>query len=310
MISVIVPIYNAEQYLRTCVESICGQTYHDLEIILVNDGSTDHSLDICNALAEKDNRIEVIHKQNSGPSESRNMGLDIAKGEYIAFVDSDDCMHPRMLEILLSALIDTDSDIAMCDFQYADNQYAKLQERENSDIKIYKEDEMFELLWSENVKIVVQWNKLYKKKIFSDLRFPVGKINEDTYIAHRQLNHCKQLVYVDQKLYVYVQRPGSIMATMSRKRINDTIEAYEDRIRFFLERNRYKEAERTKKSMLDDLLYFAEQQYKNKQYNILKYTKKRFRSCYRRYWKNAIAKEYVLFYINCKWYMSYKKVSM
>ena len=175
MISVIVPIYNAEQYLSTCVESICGQTYHDLEIILVNDGSTDRSLDICNDLAQKDRRIQVIHKQNSGPSESRNMGLDIAKGEYIAFVDSDDCMHPRMLEILLNALIDTGSDIAMCDFQYADNQHVKLQERENSDIKIYKEDEMFELLWRENVKIVVQWNKLYKKKIFSDLRFPVGK---------------------------------------------------------------------------------------------------------------------------------------
>lgn len=308
MISVIVPIYNAEQYLSNCVESICRQTYRDLEIILIDDGSTDHSLDICNALAKKDSRIQVIHKQNSGPSESRNMGLDTARGEYISFVDSDDYAHPQMLETLLKALINTDSDIAMCDFQYADKQHDEIQLKADPQVKIYREDEMFELLWSENVKIVVQWNKLYKRKIFSDLRFPVGKINEDTYIAHRQLNHCNQLVYIDQKLYIYVQHSGSIMATMSCKRINDTIEAYEDRIRFFIERGRNKEAERTRKSLLDDLLYFAEQQYKNKQLEILKYTQKRFRSCYRQYWLHAIEKKYILFYLSFKWYMSYKKL--
>jgi glycosyltransferase involved in cell wall biosynthesis len=309
MISVIVPVYNVENYIRKCVDSICNQTYKDLEIILVDDGSTDKSGKICDECKAKDNRIKVIHKENSGPSEARNMGLDIAKGEYISFIDSDDYICADMLEILLDSLNRTSSDIAMCDFAcvYDGNEVQQSHDGKVVE-KVYENDKMFDLLWDDNVRIVIQCNKLYMKKIFEKLRFPVGKINEDTYIAHRQMENCKRLVYVDKKLYYYRQHGGSIMSIVTEKRVNDTIDAYYDRINFFIGKDLQAYAERTKKSLIDDLLYFSEKQYVSKDCKIIKYINNRYRKLYLKYWKLLKEKKYLLFFIDYRLYMRYKRL--
>lgn len=234
-ISIIVPVYNVEQYLENCINSILNQTFKNYELILVNDGSTDNSGNICDRYKQKDSRIKVIHKKNEGLSSARNTGLDIACGKYIGFVDSDDSIHPRMYEILYELIKKYKADISCCNYK---NIY-------NLVVKSHKELELTEIVEMNNIeainnlsnkdmgiKLVLAWNKLYKKNIFDNLRYGVGRIHEDSFIAHKILYKCKKIVYTNNKLYYYLQRQNSITSTFSYKKNVDYILAQSERMKF------------------------------------------------------------------------------
>lgn len=242
LISVIVPIYHVEQYLRRCIDSIIGQTYKNLEIILVDDGSDDGCPAICDEYARKDNRIVVIHKDNGGLSDARNVGIDIAKGEYLAFVDSDDYIHRDMYRILMKELIKSDSDVSMSTYKYVYD--GKPDEQDIT----YEEDYSIETMsgiqaqysyYSDDKKLelTVAWNKLYKKELFSDLRYPKGKIFEDEFTTYKALYRSKKVCYVNLPLYYYLQRNNSIIGLMHGQRDSKVVEAYLQRVGFYRENN-------------------------------------------------------------------------
>lgn len=242
LISVIVPIYHVEQYLRRCIDSIIGQTYKNLEIILVDDGSDDGCPAICDEYARKDNRIVVIHKDNGGLSDARNVGIDIAKGEYLAFVDSDDYIHRDMYRILMKELIKSDSDVSMSTYKYVYD--GKLDEQDIT----YEEDYSIETMsgiqaqysyYSDDKKLelTVAWNKLYKKELFSDLRYPKGKIFEDEFTTYKALYRSKNICLVNLPLYYYLQRNDSIIGVMNGKRNAKVVDGYLQRIEFYNKEN-------------------------------------------------------------------------
>lgn len=219
MISVIVPIYNVEEYLPTCIESILNQTYKDLEIILVDDGSTDKSGEICNGYAKQDNRCIVIHQSNKGLSEARNVGLDYAKGEYISFIDGDDYIHPQMLEILYEALQKGDYDFSMVTFRQVE-QYKKenfIASINNNNTFIVNGLNIMRRLYNINDPILkrseinfqVVWNKLYKKNLINGLRFK-QTASEDTEFNNKIYLKTNSAILVNLPLYYWVQRPSSI----------------------------------------------------------------------------------------------------
>lgn len=235
LISIIVPIYKVEEYLDRCVESIVNQTYENLEIILVDDGSPDRCGSMCDEWAEKDSRIKVIHKKNGGLSDARNAGLDIAAGAYIAFVDSDDWIHSNYIKILYTSLIENNADVSACDIDIVDD---------NSDITIINEQlttKVFDNLSA--MQSLVQgaefasnvWNKLYSVELLKNERFIVGKYHEDEFFSYRIISKINTAVFNNAKLYYYYQRSGSIMNSFSIKHL-DMLEAYIERINF-LEKN-------------------------------------------------------------------------
>ena len=237
LISVIIPVYKVEKYLDKCVESVVNQTYKNLEIILVDDGSPDNCPKMCDDWAQKDDRIKVIHKQNGGLSDARNSGLDIATAEYIAFIDSDDFVSPIFIETLYNDLIETGSDVASVGF-FRFSDYSKINPQElekNSKITIFEDNEKFYQLYSNKnaVDFVVAWNKLYKKSIFDNIKYPVGKINEDEFVAHKILATCNKICFRTSKLYYYLQRNNSIMHTNYSEKNTHYIDAFENRIDFF-----------------------------------------------------------------------------
>lgn len=232
-ISIIVPIYNVEKYLCRCVDSILNQTFTDYELILVDDGSPDRCGEICDEYAKKDERVKVIHKENGGPSEARNMGIDIAKGEYIAFVDSDDWIHPRMYEILYNGIIQNNVKLSACAYNETDIK-DNFKEITDSTFEIRKGKEF---LITDNVAAVVVWNKLYHKSLFKNIRYPKGKIYEDEVVAYKLLLDIGDIVYCNEQLYFYfINENGITKSQYTLKRL-DAIEAFEKRYLFFKAHN-------------------------------------------------------------------------
>ncbi len=234
MISVVIPVYNVEKFLDRCIKSILDQTYSNLEIILVDDGSTDHSGEICDKYQIADNRVRVIHKKNGGLSDARNVGIDIASGEYIAFVDGDDFVHPEMYDILLSNLIRTNSDLACCEMY----NYEETQENLNRDIEnkctVVVGQQIVQQLERLDVVTVSACNKLYKRELFDNCRYPIGRLHEDQWVIHRILFQTRRMVKTEAKLYYYVVRNNSITKTkITEKRIFDLLEALEEQYIFF-----------------------------------------------------------------------------
>lgn len=242
-ISVIVPVYNVKNYFEKCIKSIVGQTYKNLEIILVDNGSVDGSGTTCDEYAEKDSRVIVKHKEPGGPSEARNIGLDIATGDYISFIDSDDYMDDNMLETLYNDLKKNDSDMAMCGYTRVDSAGKPISEERSIPpipTGVYSKREMFEkLCGKETCQCVVVWNKLYKKSIFDGLRFTNGMIHEDEMILHYIIDRCETISCNEAKLYNYVRRADSIMTRGATIKSLDATKAFFDRCEFFLEKNMY-----------------------------------------------------------------------
>ncbi|MCR5769647.1 MAG: glycosyltransferase [Butyrivibrio sp.] len=238
LITVIVPIYHVEKYLHRCIDSIIDQTYRNLEIILVDDGSDDGCPEICDEYAGKDNRIVVIHKENGGLSDARNKGIEIAKGEYLAFVDSDDYIHKDMYQIMMDSLFSSESDICMCSYKYVYDGKAK--EKDNTYGSDYKTEiidgksaQNNYYMGDKKLELTVAWNKLYKRELFRELRYPKGKIFEDEYTTYKALYKSNKICIVDLPLYYYLQRNDSIIGEMNGQRDSKVVEAYLQRIDFY-----------------------------------------------------------------------------
>ena len=235
-ISVIVPIYNVEQYLDKCIESLVNQTYRNLEIILVDDGTKDKSGEIADLWATQDDRIRVIHKKNGGLSDARNAGMKIATGEYIAFVDSDDYINIKMYEKMMNIFFKENVDIVECEVNYVYEN--KIVYGKNSQqVKIFKQDEALkELILEQNLHQTV-WNKLYKKECISNIFFEVGKINEDEFWTYKIFLNAQGIAKLNDNLYFYLQRSNSIMGcdNYSLKRL-DVLEARYRRLKY-IEKN-------------------------------------------------------------------------
>lgn len=223
-ISVIIPVYNVENYLERCIKSVISQTFKDLEIILVDDGSTDRSGQLCDKFAKDDSRIKVIHKKNGGLSSARNSGIDIAIGEYITFVDSDDWILPDAYEYLLNVIEKTNADIVSADYSFTDGRPIKANEKyDETEIigpeKILKYYLMQEVIHGKNDFPV--WIKLYNKDLFCDVRFPDGKLYEDSITNFKIISKCNKYLKSSKIIYAYFQRPHSITKScLSRKHLD------------------------------------------------------------------------------------------
>ncbi len=236
LISVIVPIYNVEQYLNKCISSIINQTYKNLEIILVDDGSPDNCPFICDDFANKDKRIKVIHKKNGGLSDARNAGIELASGKYLCFVDSDDYIHETFVDILYNNLISSNSDISICGFQKVfENRKSNTLQNNNSYLEIFNNEEILSNFYNKGMLFIVAWNKLYKTSLFKStgIRYPVGKIHEDEFIAHHVLSKCNRICFCHNPLYFYLIRPNSIMGQNKTEKHLYVFDALNDRCKFF-----------------------------------------------------------------------------
>lgn len=242
LISVIVPVYNVEKYLRRSVNSIRNQTYTNLEIILIDDGSTDQSGVICEQFKELDKRIKVIHQRNGGLSAARNTGIQNATGDYLGFVDSDDYIESDMYELMIEKLLSTKASLVICDCEKIDGiEGNKIEEGllplQEEVITGEKCLQRLNAVNNPNYwKYVTAWNKLYHKTVFENLLYPVGKKNEDEYIAHYILERCNVVAILPQKLYKYVQREGSIMNLEKQQVSYDRFYSLIDRYYFFQKR--------------------------------------------------------------------------
>lgn len=233
LISIIVPIFKVEKELPQCIDSLINQTYKNIEIILVDDGSPDKCPAICDEYAKFDKRIRVIHKTNGGLSDARNTGIDVAVGEYIGFVDSDDYIDSQMFERLYYAAVENNCDISECYSISFNDETVPTAEYNNNVLLL----DPLKWLTESNLKgflNCVAWNKLYKKNLFNDIRYPKGKLNEDEATTYKLIYKSKKIARLSDKLYFYRKRSGSIMlSTMTEKRIYDKYDALKNRCVFF-----------------------------------------------------------------------------
>ena len=225
LISVIVPVYKVEAYLDRCVQSIVNQTYTNLEIILVDDGSPDRCPQMCDEWAKKDSRIRVIHKENGGLSDARNAGMAAASGEYISFIDSDDWIEPAFMQILLEAMLAHDCDVAGCLYRKCKESATEDSVSKNCKVQVFERlAAMSELIDNCAIQQVV-WNKLYKKTISDGILFEKGKYHEDEFWTYQVIGRINRIAVTDYVGYNYFQRTDSIMGEGYSLNRLDAVEA-------------------------------------------------------------------------------------
>ena len=210
LISVVVPVYRVEKYLDHCIQSIAAQTYPNLEILLVDDGSPDGSGAICDRWAEKDSRIRVFHKQNAGAGAARNTALDAAAGELIAFVDSDDYLHPNMFRHLHSLMKDG-VDIAECEISLTETDELSMDDGTGAEILVCDTEDALRLHIQDEIFRQTPPNKLYRQECVGDIRFPEGNLIDDEFFTYRVLGNARKLAHSSACMYAYRQQPGSAM---------------------------------------------------------------------------------------------------
>lgn len=254
MISVIVPVYNVEKYLERCVKSIAAQTYKDLEILLIDDGSTDKSGEMCDDFQQTDSRIKAFHKQNGGLSDARNYGIEHSAGEFISFVDSDDYIDEKMLETLHRLITENDADLAVC---------SAMDVFEGKEVTQVKEIKEFNLNKVESYKYMLRGdgipsacNKLYKRQTVGNVRFPVGKLYEDGFFTPQILKKVEKTAVTSKPMYYYFRRADSITTKPFRKGDLDVIEAYDKCVKQV-------------KELCPEALPYAEFRYRNAYFNVL-----------------------------------------
>ena len=230
-ISIIVPVYKVEPYLGTCLESVLSQTYQNLEIILVDDGSPDQCGTICDQYALKDNRIRVIHQENQGLSGARNSGIDLVTGEYITFIDSDDFIDICMIELMVEQLDDM-TDIVACGTVYCDESGQKLSEEKNSQLAIFEFKEQMVQFFKNKNYTTTAWGKLYSRKLFESIRYPVGKYHEDVFTTYQLVALSRRTVLLNRSFYWYRQVASSIIHQSFSLKHLDSIEASLQRYEF------------------------------------------------------------------------------
>ena len=231
LISVIIPVYKVEKYLCRCVDSVLEQTYTNMEIILVDDGSPDNCPVMCDEYARQDSRVKVIHQENAGLSGARIAGIDMAQGQWLAFVDSDDYLAADFLERLYQACVDTGSSLSVCRWEYVRGE--TIPEHGTGETRVYTGREMLANLYvPDGAYFVVAWNKLYRKELFEDIRYPLGRIHEDEATTYRIYDKVRKAAYVDRSLYGYFVTPVSITRGFNPKRM-DWVTAVAERLDFF-----------------------------------------------------------------------------
>ena len=241
LISVIVPVYNVEKYVKTCVGSIINQTYQNIEIIIVDDGSTDSSGQICDDIAKSDCRISVYHKTNGGLSSARNYGMSKANGDFFAFVDSDDAVHKDFLSIMMETQHKTNADIVSVgiSFFYNLKELNSLHQLKGEyNIKVFTGSEaLIERFCPTNhVRCIddVVCNKLFKKSFFSDIDFPEGRLHEDMFVTYKILDKSNIFVFIDAPYYFYFQsNNNSIMHNNNPKKFLDLYDSFSEEISYF-----------------------------------------------------------------------------
>lgn len=248
LISVIVPVYNVEDYVAECLESIIDQSYQNLEIIIVNDGAEDGSAEICREYTARDNRIVFLEKENGGLSSARNFGLDHATGDYISFVDSDDFIHEDYFKVMLEN--SEDHQLVFCNF----SEYYSDQPKHEITIEEFSSFESVEFTSKELLKkittfkrplVIISCCKLYKKELWKDLRYPIGKYHEDEFVVHHFIDKAQKIKFIDLPLYYYRQnREGSIMNSLSEKKIKDFYLSSLEREAFFLQKGMKSDAKK------------------------------------------------------------------
>lgn len=237
-ISVIIPVYNTEKWLPKCMDSVLSQTYPNLEILLINDGSTDSSGSLCDSYAQKHPQIQAHHQTNQGLSATRNTGLDMASGEYIFFLDSDDYLEPSALELLYDSFKRNDADLVIGSYQTVDTSNQPLTKEDfsyPSTETIISEKEFWDFS-IHHVAATIACSKLYPKKIWDNLRFPVGKIHEDNAVIHSVVKQCKKIVCLNQVVLNYRSTPDSITTTSFRLANLDKAEVLINQISYLCEK--------------------------------------------------------------------------
>lgn len=251
-ISVIISAYQIEKYIENCVESIRKQSYQNLEIIIVNDGSTDKTGEILEKYERKDKRIKVINKKNEGLSEARNTALDNATGEYITFVDGDDCIHNRMLEILHSKMIEYSADISFCHLDICKEAsiFCKISRIEADDCIVMNSQQALKKFYgNHNINIVTACNKLFRRSLLEDIRFPKGRIHEDVATIYKIIDRADKVLEIKRNLYFYIQRDDSIMNSGFTKNKEALFDSFDEMIEYF-EKN-------------EEIIPLVKRQYKN-----------------------------------------------
>lgn len=238
LISVIVPVYKVEEYIHRCVESLLKQTYTNLEIILVDDGSPDNCPAICDAYAEQDARIKVIHKQNGGLSDARNVAIDVAQGRYLGFVDSDDYIQPDMYEKLIQAAKASESDIVVCGHYVERGNKLTIEEPPRDETRILSSREAQVLLLQDKTMKNYAWNKLYAKEIFDGIRYPYRRNYEDIATTYLLFYRANKICWIPDILYFYQMRDDSISARSSSDEkwygnCKDIVKAHQERCEFY-----------------------------------------------------------------------------
>lgn len=243
MVSIIIPVYKVEEYLKECIDSVIMQSYGNLEIILVEDGSPDNCPRICDGYADKDKRIKVIHKENGGLSDARNAGIRMAEGEYLFFLDSDDYLEKDAIENLMGLILSHDADIAISSYiKFGGDKYKRDNRAQpcgaKETVKTGKEA-MLKLMTEndENERYVTVWGKLYKTELWRNMSFPTGRIHEDAYIMHRIYYNAKKVIASPLTGYWYRQRADSIMGVGITVKTLDVLEADSLRVDFCQQNN-------------------------------------------------------------------------
>ena len=251
LISIIIPVYNNEKYLKKCIQSIINQTYKKIEIILINDGSTDNSLEICNAFYKNDSRIKVLDQINGGLSAARNTGINNATGEFFMFVDGDDFVSENFCEAAISNQRKLNSDIVI--FNYKNIYQDKIElYSQNVSEGIVPKDKAMELIINDSHA----WNKLYKANLFKGIRYPVGRNYEDILTTYKLIDKSKKISYVNKSTYYYVHREKiGISASRSSKNVEDLFFANVKRFNFY--KNKYPNAaSKAEKSLISFAFIF------------------------------------------------------
>lgn len=240
MISVILPVYNVEKYIDACLEALLQQTLEDFELIIVNDGSTDRSGEICQEWSKKDTRIRLIHQENMGLSEARNSGLRVAEGEYIVFIDSDDTVEQHFLQVLYENIVQNNAQVSICNFKYIwENSAHKTKEvpvdtQKENEITIMSGRDASSYIVKDNKRFMITaWGKMYHKSLSSYLYYPKGRTHEDEFTTYRVLYRATKVVVTMEQLYNYLQRNTGIMGKSFQLKRLDKIDALKEAITFF-----------------------------------------------------------------------------
>jgi len=281
IISIIVPVYQVEQFLHKCVDSILAQTFSDFELILVDDGSADLSPAICDAYEAQDNRIQVIHRLNGGLSAARNTGLDWILGnsssEWVTFIDSDDWVHPMYLETLYRGAVSLSVDMSVCGFEHTAGDSPKVYRDKLDAVRIGSG----ELYVTHTVNAMIACGKLYKKELFRNVRYPIGRLHEDEFTTYRLLFSREAVAWIDQPLYAYFQNCSGITQSKWNPKRMDGMDAQREQIAFYEEKGLLSVREFAVRRYLSELCshyYLSQNEYPNESKMLKKTLRKGLRA--------------------------------